>query len=82
MYPTIVLAVLAVLLIGLLASFAIWYWGPRLWNRFLLCPEKNIPARVILQRKEGSFGSLEMTDVKECSLFAGGPVTCDKHCVS
>ncbi|OFV97615.1 MAG: hypothetical protein A3H28_12905 [Acidobacteria bacterium RIFCSPLOWO2_02_FULL_61_28] len=82
MYPAIVLAVIAVLLMGLAVSGVIWYWGPRFWNRFLLCPEKNLPARVIFGRKEGSFGSLEASDVKECSLFAGGPVTCDKHCVS
>lgn len=82
MYPIIVLAVLAVLLVWLVVAAAIWYWGPRRWSRFLLCPEKNIPARVIFHRKEGWFGSLEAKDVKECSLFPGGTVTCDKHCVS
>ena len=82
MYSTIILAAIVVLLIWLAASFAIWYWGPRFWSRFLLCPERNIPACVTFQRKEGSFGSLQATDVKECSLFPGQPVTCDKHCVS
>ena len=82
MYPTIILAVIAVLLMGLVASFAIWYWGPRVWKQFLLCPEKGMPARVTFQRKEGWFGSLEAKDVKECSLFPGQTVTCDKHCAS
>ena len=82
MYPTIVLAVMAVLFIWLAAAVAIWYWGPRFWKRLLLCPEKNLPARVTFERKEGSFGSLQATDVKECSLFPEQPVTCDKHCVS
>ena len=78
---TILLAVLGVLLAWVAVAFAIRHWGPGLAQRSLLCPEKKVPARVTLDRREGSFGSLKVIDIKECSLFSGAPVTCEKHCM-
>ena len=75
------LAIMGVLIAWVLAVAAIWHWGPGLWRRAILCPEKKAPASVSFVRKEGAFGSLQVADVKECSLFPDAPVTCEKHCL-
>ncbi|MBI4458797.1 MAG: hypothetical protein HY648_01900 [Acidobacteria bacterium] len=81
MMTTMILAVVGVLIAWGLVAFAIRYWGPGAMRKYLLCPEKKMPARVVFARQEGSFGSLKMVDVKQCSLFPEGPVTCQKHCL-
>ncbi|MBI4464721.1 MAG: hypothetical protein HY647_08470 [Acidobacteria bacterium] len=81
MTNTIILAVVGVLSAWVLIAFAIRYWGPGLVRKHLLCPEKKVLARVTFLRNEGSFGSLKVADVKQCSLFSEGPVTCEKHCM-
>ena len=81
MTTTILLAVVGVFIAWFLIAFAIRYWGPGLVRKYLLCPEKKVPARVLFLRNEGSFGSLKVADVKQCSLLPEGPVTCGKHCM-
>lgn len=81
MTSTIIVAVIGVLFAWGLIAVAIRYWGPGQAWKYLVCPEKKIPARVTLLRNEGSFGSLKVVDIKECSLFPEGPVTCEKHCM-
>ncbi len=81
MDTTIVFALIVVAITWSIAFGIVRRWGPRIFRRTLLCPEKQAPARVRFQRREGSFGSLKAADVQECSLFPNAPVTCDKHCL-
>ena len=82
MESTIILTLAGVLIAWVATFFAIRRWGPGLARHSLLCPEKEVPARVTFERKEGSFGSLKVIDVTECSLFPEAPVTCHRHCMS
>ncbi|MBI4459044.1 MAG: hypothetical protein HY648_03165 [Acidobacteria bacterium] len=81
MNPTILGAILGVLLAWALVALAIRHWGPGFWSRTLLCPEKKAPARVTFERREGSFGSLKGVEVQKCSLFPDGLVACEKRCL-
>ncbi len=81
MGTTIVFALVGVAIAWSIASLIIRRWGPGIVCRTLLCPEKQAPARVTFQRREGSFGSLKAADVQACSLFPDAPVTCHKHCL-
>ena len=81
MQPAILLAVAAVLIAWVALYLVIRRWGPGSVRRLLLCPEKKIPARVTFERREGSFGSLKVRDVKECSLFPKATVSCEKQCM-
>ena len=55
-------------------------WGPGIITRRVRCPEKHVDAKVTFVQAEGDFGSLLVTDVTDCSLFPGAPVTCTKAC--
>ncbi len=81
MDTTIVFALIGVVIAWSITFGIIRRWGPGIVRRTLRCPEKQAPASVAFQRREGSFGSLRATDVQECSLFPDAPVTCDKHCL-
>lgn len=39
-------------------------------------------ARVVVELREGDFGSLRVADVNACSLFPGEPLACDKECLA
>lgn len=82
MNAAILFAVLGVLMAWAAIALAIRHWGPGLWSRTLLCPEKKATACVTFERREGSFGSLKAMDVQHCSLLPGGLVTCEKRCLS
>jgi len=44
--------------------------------------ETRTSARVSVQYIESGFGAVRPQDIVTCSLFGGGPVTCDKACLS
>ncbi|OFW14427.1 MAG: hypothetical protein A3H27_00415 [Acidobacteria bacterium RIFCSPLOWO2_02_FULL_59_13] len=81
MEPLIFVILSVVLAVWIGVFFGIRRWGPGTLRRSVLCPEKQIPARVTFLRREGSFGSLKVVDVTACSLFSGAPVTCQKNCM-
>ena len=81
MEPLIIIVLSVVLAVWIGVFFGIRRWGPGTLRRSVLCPEKQVPARVTLLRREGSFGSLKVVDVTSCSLFSGAPVTCQKNCI-
>lgn len=64
-----------------LALGAIALFPRRTIERVLICRAKNTLARVVFLRKETRWGDVEPVDVRECSLFPGGPVDCDKSCM-
>ena len=80
----------ALLVIGILAawaiaSWAIWKWGPGevRWN--VWCPVHKKTAKIVAIQREAefvpSYAGLQVYDVKRCSLFANAPVTCGKECL-
>ncbi|MBI4444216.1 MAG: hypothetical protein HY649_12700 [Acidobacteria bacterium] len=81
MEPLIIVALSVVSAAWIGVFFGIRRWGPGTLRRSVLCPEKQLPARVTFLRREGSFGSLKVVDVTECSLFSGAPITCHKNCM-
>ena len=62
------------------AGYAIWKWGPGLRKRSVRCPERKVRATVLADQREAEFGSLQVADVKECSLLPPGQVNCSKQC--
>ncbi len=67
--------------IVLAAGFVIRRLGPGVVRRSTHCPEKNVPAKIEILRKEGTWGTLLSADVLACSLLPGGHVDCSKHCL-
>lgn len=81
MESIVAIQVVGVLLAWLVAAYAIWKWGPGLRKRSVRCPEKKVRAKVLVDQREAEFGSLRVTDVTACSLFADAPLTCGKECL-
>ncbi len=75
-------AIVGVLVCWIIATYAIWKWGPGVRKRRVRCPEKRLRARVLADQREADFASLQVVDVKACSLIAGAPLNCSKQCVS
>lgn len=80
MESIVAIQVVGVLLAWSVAAYAIWKWGPGLRKRSVRCPEKKLRAKVLADQREAEFGSLRVTDVTACSLFAGAPL-CGKECL-
>lgn len=77
-----ILVVLAgVALIWLVVGFTLRRWGPGVSKRIVRCPETKSVARISVLYKEADFGSTQAQDIVHCSLFGGGPVTCEKKCL-
>lgn len=72
----------AVVLLWLIVGYVMHRWGPGVSKRLVRCPETKSLARVSVIYREGGFGSVQASDIVRCSLFGGGPVTCEKHCLS
>ena len=85
-FPMLDLGILSVLtgvgLLWLVVGFVMHRWGPGVSRRVVLCPETKSVARVSVVYKEGGFGAVQASDIVRCSLFGGGPVSCEKHCLS
>ena len=77
----LVLALIAAAVGVALGLLAIHHWGPRRTRNWVHCPEKNVDARITVERKEGSFAALLPPDVASCSLLPEGDVTCEKKCL-
>lgn len=85
MGPILFLTIVIVLALCVIAGYAIWYWGPGLRTHSVLCPVKKKPAKVLADQRErgfaGSYAGLAVVDIKECSMFKGGPLECHKECL-
>ena len=73
--------------VGVLGSWgvlavAIRRWGPGRAKRTVRCPITKGRARIVVEQKEGDFGSLRVADVTACSLFPETLLTCDKECLA
>jgi len=62
-------------------AYTVRRWGPGRRRRSVRCPEKKRRARLVVEQREGDFGSLRVVDVDACSLLPEGPVTCGKECL-
>ncbi|MEE8607672.1 MAG: hypothetical protein V3S55_08715 [Nitrospiraceae bacterium] len=57
-------------------------WGPGRRKRSVRCPEKKQRAKVLVEHREGDYGSVYAADVIACSLLPKEkPVTCEKKCL-
>jgi len=83
--PAITLAIVLVLAMWAIVGYAIWHWGPGLRRRSVWCPVEKKRAKVLAVQKEAlfvpSYAGLSVIDIKECSLFKGGPLKCHKECI-
>jgi hypothetical protein len=62
------------------AGYAIWKWGPGLRRRSVRCPEKRRRATVLAGQREVEFATLQVFDIKACSLLDAVPPDCSKQC--
>lgn len=62
-------------------AYTVRRWGPGRARRSVRCPEKNQKARLMVEQREGDFGSLRVVDVTACSLLPDEKVTCGKECL-
>ena len=81
-YTSFLMGFAGLLMIWLVVGLAIRRWGPGVARHTVRCPETRTSARISVQYIEGGFGAVRAQDVVTCSLFAGGPVTCDRACLS
>ena len=72
-----------VVLAWLGVAYLIRRWGAGFPARSVRCPHKDACATIstFSYTKDG-WGSTVERDVLQCSLLGGGPVTCDKSCLS
>jgi hypothetical protein len=74
----------AVVVAVAVVAFALYMtnlFGPRVVRRRVHCPEKDLPADITIEQKEGSFAALEKPDVVSCTLLPG-TVDCDRACLN
>lgn len=81
-YTSFLIGFAGLLMIWLVVGLAIRRWGPGVARHTVRCPETRTSARISVQYTESGFGAVRAQDVVACSLFAGGPVTCDRACLS
>ena len=79
---TVLPALAAIAFLVLIVGLVVRRWGPGVSKHLVRCPECKRMARVSVLFQESDFGSLKPVDIVGCSLFGGGPVTCDKDCLS
>ena len=77
-----ILALCAALGIWMVVGRSIWHWGPGMRKHTVQCPQNELPLRVVVDQREGDFGSLVMANVTQCSLFGSRPPNCGKECLS
>ncbi len=74
--------VVAVLTAGGFLFLSVRRWGPGRRKRSVRCPEKKQRAKVLVEHREGDYGSVHAADVIACSLLPKErPVTCEKKCL-
>lgn len=81
-YTSFLMGFTGLLIIWLVVGLAIRRWGPGVTRRTVRCPETRTSAHISVQYAEHGFGAVRAEDVVACSLFAGGPVTCDRGCLT
>ena len=82
MNSIIALEISGVVVCWVVLAHAIWKWGPGLRRRSVRCPEKRVRAKVLADQREADFGCLHVVQVRECSLFASAPVSCERGCMA
>ncbi|MBI2956752.1 MAG: hypothetical protein HYY26_05520 [Acidobacteria bacterium] len=81
MDAALLLAILAVIACWLVVAYGIRRWGPGRAPRWVYCPERKRPAKIVVEQREGTFGQIYVEDVLSCSLFDDRPLGCDKACL-
>lgn len=81
MQGSILLAASIVLGAWIVLFSAIRHWGPGRVRRRVRCPDKHVPAQLTGLYVEPVFGTIQASDVIQCSLFSGAPVACGKQCL-
>ncbi len=81
-YTSFLAGFAGLLIIWVVVGLAIRRWGPGVARHTVRCPETRTSAHISVQYIESGFGAVRPQDIVTCSLFAGGPVTCDKACLS
>jgi len=82
MDAAILLAIVVVLSLGATLALLVQRWGAGNARRRVRCPENRKRATIVVEEREGSFGSLVVSDVLSCSLLPPGRrVACGKDCV-
>jgi hypothetical protein len=80
-----ILLVAGILAAWAIASWAIWKRGSGEITWTVWCPVHKKTAKIVAVQREAQFApscaSLQIYDVKRCSLFGGPPVTCGKECL-
>ena len=76
------LAVAGVVSAWVVTFFSIRRWGPGHVRRQVNCPCKGLRANVVVEQREGEFGSLRVADVVACSLLPEAPLSCGKECLA
>lgn len=76
------MALATVLAWWVVASLALWRFGPGTHRRSVRCPVKREEAVITGLEGEAGFGELRVLDVTTCSLFRGRPLTCGKECLA
>ena len=79
---TVLLALAAIAFLVLVVGLVLRRWGPGVSKHLVRCPECKRLARVSVLFRESDFGAVKPVDITGCSLFGGGPVTCDKDCLT
>lgn len=77
----LLIAGIAVLGAWTVLFFAIRHWGPGRARRRVTCPDKNVPAHLTVLYVEPGFGTIQASDVLQCSHFSDAPVACGKQCL-
>ena len=75
-------AILAVLALWTTFFLAVRRFGPGRAARRVRCPRENMRARVVVEQREGDFGSLRTVDVVACSLSPQALLSCKKECLA
>lgn len=82
MDAALLVAVMAVLSAWAVFVYGLRRWGPGTAKRGVRCPVQRVRAQVVVEQREGDFGSLRVTDVRACSLFPEVPLRCGKECLA
>ena len=80
-YTSFLAGFAGLLIIWVVAGLAVRHWGPGVARHTVRCPETRTSAHVSVQYTESGFGAVQASDIVTCSLFGGGPVTCDRACL-
>ncbi len=82
-HPFSLLAIALVVLAWVGVAFVIRHWGAGFPARAVRCPHGDARATIsTFSYTRNGWSSVVERDVLQCSLLGGGPVTCDRGCLT